>query len=204
MLQLTHVMLAVLGMLSPVSRDMTVLYPGPAATIEGWNYSTDPPSYSALHFSQHPGWWEQSNSADGCHHDTFVWGSVLEYVATHDECGPVVQDTIYATPIVLMPARWDEKPWTRTGRSTVSDYANAEGRCRGFTDWRSDVVGYEHITPDEVAVHVSTYQETTWTNGPCAPYVTKWREDYYFTDHLRRSVGGNLNGAFSWDVWFDR
>lgn len=190
---------------TPVTRDMTALYPGPAATVEGWNYSSDPPTYSALHFTRYrSGWWQQSNSADGCHFDTFQWTSALTYISTTDTCGAVRQDTTYNPPIPLMPRAWDGERWARAGRSTVTDYANGEGRCRGYTDWRAEVHGVEQITPGESAVHVSTEQTTTWTHGPCAPWVTEWREDYYYTDHLRRSVGGNVDGSFRWDVWYDR
>ena len=204
---LSLVLIPVLAVLmpTPLPRELSAVYPGPTVTIEGWNYSTSPPSYSALHFTNHAawGWWEQSNSADGCHFDAFEWHQTLDYLSTHDQCGTVVQDTLFNPPIHLMPKLWDGVRWTLTGASTETDYADGVVRCRGLDSWRSDVNGLEEITPGEWAVHVSSVQHTDWEYGPCAGQHTDWTEDYYFTDHLRRSVGRNANGAFSWDVWFD-
>lgn len=186
--------------------DLRAVYPGPVATIEGWNYSSSPPAYSALHFTTYPPgtWFRQSNSADGCHWDGFEWGSVLRYYSTHHECDGVEEDTLYNPPITVMPATWDGQRWLRSDTSMVTTFVDNEPVCGGLNEWTAEVHGLEQITPGEWAVHVSSTQTTTWDRGPCAPWVTEWREDYYFTDRMRRSVGGNLDGSFRWDVWFDR
>ena len=92
--------------------------------------------------------------------------------------------------------------------------------CKGYNDWTANIVGLEQIAPGETGIHWKTYQETTWTDGPgvqggCWPgTITKWQEDYWLTDQLpwnntvakalKRSKGGNLNGADNWDIWFDK
>lgn len=116
--------------------------------------------------------------------------------------------------------------WTASGSTSAYYYegtnsGNLQLLCTGTMNWRAQIHGYMQYAPGLWGIHWSTVQTTNWTGGfgastGCGPgEVTNWREDYVFADGipvwgagvttkgLKRHWGGNANGRFNWDIWYD-
>lgn len=189
---------------APGDVNMTQIFPGPHQTRLGWNYVTN--SQSNLYYSTDPaaGTLLQANDPTGCHFDTFRWGSTLRYLATTNRCAGNDKVSLFEPGIELAPALWNGSPWTKSGTSRVITLNQGKIECTGLNAWTAQVVGWVEVTPGEQAIYLTNTQYTTWETGPCAPYTTSWVEHMLYTDDgYRRSVGGNVNGGFSWDVWYE-
>jgi hypothetical protein len=204
------------------SYDLRSYYPNPTLAfggfyLEGFNYTTGTPQRSVLWFEDlGRGTFRQYNSApfDRCHYDQLTWQSTrLVYSVTHHECEGPKHDTIYSPPITFIPRSWNGRAWRTTGRSNVTQQLDGVTVCTGVNTWEARVLGVVEVTPGRQGIHWRTTQTTKWNTGSCAPWTTRWQEDYVLVTGMRgdavgpaliRSFGGNLDGGFNWDVWVDR
>lgn len=185
--------------------DLTAMYPGPHVQRDGWNYVVGAPSNLYYEHDAAAGTFLQANDPTRCHFDTFRWRDTLGYAATTNRCAGADHVVVYDPPIELAPATWTGADWTRGGSSRVITLRAGRIECTGTNDWTARVVGWVDVTPGEPAVWLTNTQRTTWSTGPCAPHTTLWAEHMLWTDDgYRRSVGGNVLGGFSWDVWYQR
>ncbi|MDG2112701.1 MAG: hypothetical protein P8N02_08835 [Actinomycetota bacterium] len=213
-------------------QDLRGYYPNPRMArqgqyLEGFNYISGEARRSVLWFDwQGRGWFNQYNwgpedAQSECHYDRMRWRSTLRYFMTHDSCGDVIRETSFSPPIHLMPRRWrsgDE--WERSGTSDVTHTEDGEVACEGTMDWTGKVLGWVEIDPGVFAIHVTTDQVTTWTEGQsstgcAAGFTTTWQEEYWLMPDLpvdgggtanafKQSAGGNRDGGpDTWNVSFD-
>ena len=156
------------------------------------------------------GYWSQYNWAPDdpqadCNEDRFRWhNGTLRYLWTDTECDGQDVRTRYRPAVTYMPAEWTPgTEWSRCGRSTVTHTDHGVVVRSGSTVWCSQVTGVVELQPGRPAVQVDAQLTTLW-DGEDAGTATQWRETLYLDPDvgLARHVGGNLNGAFNWDVWF--
>jgi len=172
--------------------------------LVGFNYVTNKPAVLWFEdFGNSKFGMYNSTKPERCHRDDFTWTKTrLLYESTFDGCGSIARAIVYTPGITFFPSNWNGRKWSVSGRSVASSYEDGKLVCTGVNVWKSQIIGY--IGND---IHWRTSQVTTWKSGPCAPWVTRWQEDYVlgtFPDGskgLLRSFGGNLDGGFNWDVW---
>ena len=203
------------------SYDLRSYYPNPTLAyggyyLEGFNYTTGTPQRSVLWFEDlGRGTFRQYNSApfDRCHYDQLTWQSTrLVYSVTHHECEGPKHDTIYSPPITFIPRTWNGRAWRTTGRSNVTQQLDGVTVCTGVNTWEARVIGLVEVTPGRQGIHWRTTQTTKWNTGSCAPWTTRWQEDYVLVTGMRgdavgpaliRSFGGNHDRGYNRDVWVD-
>jgi len=198
--------------------------------LEGFNYISGSPQRSVLWFDwEGRGWFKQFNWGpedpnSRCHYDQMRWrSSRMEYHRTHNGCGEVTHETSFSPGIRLMPRRWRAgDDWSESRTTAVTHREDGVVVCRGTMDYTSEVLGWVEVDPatSTWAIHVRTTQSTLWTEGHSstgcsAGYTTDWEENYYLMPDMpaegtnkayngfKRSIGGNDNNNFNWDVWFD-
>jgi hypothetical protein len=214
--------------------DLKSYYPNTAVVSDGvylvgFNHVSGSAQRSGLWFElKSGGRFKQYNSAPDdpntkCHFDKLRWrGEVLRYSKTQDSCGGIKRETKFSPSIRLMPRYWAPgEDWSLSGTSKVTHLEDGDVKCRGLNEWTATVEGWVEIAPDVQAIHVSSVQKTTWTEGQsstgcAAGFTTDWQEDYYLmpdmavvgggtANSFKRSTGGNQfpDSTDRWDVWFD-
>lgn len=200
--------------------DLASFYPNASMAfngyyLNGYNHNSSPPSRSVLWFeNMSSGRFRMYNSLPGerCHFDELTWQSrQLVYSKTYHRCEGAVHESTYSPPIVFIPRQWSGTSWSRTGESQVTQRLDGAIVCTGTNKWKAQIIGWIDIAPGERGIHWRSTQTTTWKSGSCAPWTTRWQEDYVMSTSiaggapgLKRSIGGNLDGGFNWDVWMDR
>ncbi len=167
--------------------DLASFYPNASMAfngyyLNGYNHNSSPPSRSVLWFeNMSSGRFRMYNSLPGerCHFDELTWQSKqLVYSKTYHRCEGAVHESTYSPPIVFIPRQWSGTSWSRTGESQVTQRLDGAIVCTGTNKWKAQ--------------------------------TTRWQEDYVMSTSiaggapgLKRSIGGNLDGGFNWDVWMD-